>query len=544
MALPFYDELRRRMMGMPGGMIPGMPDPLQMQAMQQNIGSMGQAPPEAAMPEGQPGMIAPQQAAQDTQSPGILQRLFGGLGGGSNQSGLVEDRKTSTAGYLLPLMMTQIGAALMQAPEDRGKVFANLPATMLAAIKMANDDRRDIRENKRLDLYSQKMMGGADKVSTDQLLAKAIQSGDQATIDRIVAAKEKPQYETPKYVQTVGPDGQPQWGIAKPGLPAYVKPDKEPKPPAEGKTEFDIVRNALTEKLGRTPTAMELDAGIMERKKSISTATSEGKIEGAVPLKQVMVLRDKILSGGATLDDVTNSMGIPAKNRVMEEVIKASPDYDFIQAQANRNWFKTPTTQRLIRRTESIVVPGGPIDEAMRFAKEVDNPAGTPINAVTGKLGVALGNSRRQLLDLVHGLNAEEIQQIMGAQGGGERFLEFTKQLSDPNQSVEQYINAAKEMRYLIVQRQVSNVRGTPEQKKWEGMADNLQVDLPYMRPEVLKQSQSDKQGFLRPPAATQQMGSGDFATQANQRQMKINAMPPGPQKNAAQQALNKVMGQ
>ena len=146
----------------------------------------------------------------------------------------------------------------------------------------------------------------------------------------------------------------------------------------------------------------------------------------------------------------------------------------------NYAWYKAPGTQRLIRRTESIVAKDGAVDEAIRFATLVDNPAGTPLNKLTGKAKTMFGSSQRSLLDLVHGLSSEEIQQIMGAQGGGERFLEFTNALNDPNQSVEQYVNNAKELKYLIYTRQAANVRGTPEEKKWEEMGKQFKADRPF----------------------------------------------------------------
>ena len=69
------------------------------------------------------------------------------------QMGLVEpERGNGYAGMLLPLLMTQVGAALMQNPENRAKVLAGLPATMLAAAKMG---REDATERERMKAYVQ-----------------------------------------------------------------------------------------------------------------------------------------------------------------------------------------------------------------------------------------------------------------------------------------------------------------------------------------------------------------------------------------------------
>jgi hypothetical protein len=84
------------------------------------------------------------------------------------------------------------------------------------------------------------------------------------------------------------------------------------------------------------------------------------------------------------------------------------------------------------------------------------------------------------LLDLVHGMSAEEQQQIMGAQGGGEKFLEFTRELNSPDYSVKQYVNDVKELRWMIYTRMLENVRGTPAQEQWETLGEKWKKDRPY----------------------------------------------------------------
>ena len=149
----------------------------------------------------------------------------------------------------------------------------------------------------------------------------------------------------------------------------------------------------------------------------------------------------------------------------------------------NFAWYKTQGAQRLIRRTESIVAPDGAADEAIRFAKLVNNPAGTPINRLTGKAKIMFGESQRQLLNVVSNISAEEQQQIFGAQGGGEKFLDLAQSLADTNLSVDQYVNAVKEIKYLIYTRQVANVRGTPEEGKWAKMGEKFKADRPFAEP-------------------------------------------------------------
>lgn len=153
---------------------------------------------------------------------------------------------------------------------------------------------------------------------------------------------------------------------------------------------------------------------------------------------------------------------------------------DIKEKAGNYAWYKTQGAQRLIRRTESIVAPGGAADESIRFAELVDNPKVTTINNLTGRAKVLFSQSQRQLLNLVTNVSAEEQQQIFGAMGGGERFLELAQSLTDPNLSVDTYVNAVKEIKYLIYTRQVANVRGTPEEKKWADMGAKFKKERPF----------------------------------------------------------------
>jgi hypothetical protein len=188
----------------------------------------------------------------------------------------------------------------------------------------------------------------------------------------------------------------------------------------------------------------------------------------------------------------------------------------------------SPATQKLIRRTESIVAPGGPVDELKRFARLVDNPAGTKINQLKGDVAIQFGNSQTQLLRMVNSLSSEEQQQIFGSQGGGEKFLDLALGLNDTNRSVEQTINAADELRYLILTRQAANVRGTPEQEKWEGMAKKLRAKLPYMTPAELKLTEPS-------PEKPRGQGKQSFGTIQKDPQTGIDVNTLGSLKTAAQ---------
>lgn len=190
-------------------------------------------------------------------------------------------------------------------------------------------------------------------------------------------------------------------------------------------------------------------------------------------------LDDELLEGKRSPSMIAQSFRQPYVQLIaVANAIKKDPSYNAIEADKNAQWYGS--AQRLIRRTESIVAPDGAADEAIRFAKLVDNPAVTPLNKLTGKAKVMFGNSQRSLLNLVQGLSSEEVSQIMGAQGGGERFNEFTQSLNDTNQSVKQYVNNVKELKWLVYTRQKANVYGTPAQKRWDAMEKNFKDDRPF----------------------------------------------------------------
>ena len=273
---------------------------------------------------------------------------------------------------------------------------------------------------------------------------------------------------------------------APPGLEHFAP---VPKPEAS-QSEEQLTRIALfdTDPTKKVQASQILHA-MQERKLDIAAksagATETAKMEAdkaqAVAVIKQSDLVQRLLDGRTAPDDISQSFRQPwVRILAVGEAMKRDPNYNEIQADANKKWYQSPTTQRLIRRTESIVAPGGAADEAIRFAKLVNNPAGTPINKLTGQAKVMFGNSQRALLNLVQGISSEEIQQIMGAQGGGERFLEFTQALNDTNLSVQQYVNNVQEMKYLIYTRQAANVRGTPEQRSWEKMGAKFTAERPF----------------------------------------------------------------
>jgi len=247
----------------------------------------------------------------------------------------------------------------------------------------------------------------------------------------------------------------------------------------------DEIREEIRSGRVPEPTDIEVEQWMFNRKKEVAKAGAGGKLEGTYESpymqKQIEESAKTLLDGAQAPSQVRNAFGLALSTAAINRAREIDPGYNAIEAEANFQWYKAPSTQRLIRRTESIVSKDGAIAESLRMAKVLDQPLGTPMNKLIGKAGVALGNSRRQVLDLVTNISAEEQQQIFGAMGGGEKFLALAQSLADPNLSAEQYINAVKEIRYMIYTRQLANVRGTPAQKIWQEAFKEIEGDRPFL---------------------------------------------------------------
>lgn len=171
---------------------------------------------------------------------GSLKGVFGG--GGQQQKGKIQDlaeemglpKPQEQWKTLLPVLLTQVGAALMQPPgPQRAAVFAQLPATMLAAQKMNREDAQNRAlmgiEKKKMDIEARKNMQKMTEIelfqtdpeayarmqelkkpqqernqSIDQAIAKAIKDGNKPLAEQLVAYKQKMQ-KAPLPVQFVNP---------------------------------------------------------------------------------------------------------------------------------------------------------------------------------------------------------------------------------------------------------------------------------------------------------------------------------------------------
>jgi hypothetical protein len=250
-----YQRLMQGLGGNPGATIPGIPEfmPVNNQQLNGQFDTTGM--PD--IPSDQPGTILP----TPPQSQGIAQRVLGALTGKNQDQGqgiVAPEGRSNMAGYLLPLMMTHIGAALMQPPEQRGQMIAQLPATMAAGMKMGWEGNKADLEKRKLDLWEQKNLGAGvagKNLSLEQLATQLYQKGDiegarkvlQLNQDKKAPGVEKnlndvelflkdpeafKQYQdmktkekTPRIGLTMDAGGNPVYAELQPGMPG-------PKPPA------------------------------------------------------------------------------------------------------------------------------------------------------------------------------------------------------------------------------------------------------------------------------------------------------------------------
>ncbi len=211
----------------------------------------------------------------------------------------------------------------------------------------------------------------------------------------------------------------------------------------------------------------------------------EQDIQGGKTLtpEQVTSSAKRILAGQDIVDNIKvgfGATGIQNQQLIKDEITKINPNYNFVLAKANAAWFNNATTQRALRRMNLLIDPEkGTFNEAIKAAKAVANPAGTPINKVVGAAKVIFGNSQRNILNTVNALTGEEMSQIFGSQQGGQKFLELAQSISDPNQSVQQYVDNIKEMKKIVGMSYLTYAEGTPLQGKAEAIQKSLEEDSP-----------------------------------------------------------------
>ena len=190
------------------------------------------------------------------------------------------------------------------------------------------------------------------------------------------------------------------------------------------------------------------------------------------------------------------TMGYNLQQAFAEGYIRKYGDYDQTQLQANADFFRNPSNQKMLRQIKSTFEA---MEEDKRLAKLVDNPAGTPINSLTGAAKVAFGDSKRAMFNMGNLMTVDETNRIMGGQGGAvEYFKELEKRMST-NMSVKQYIDMMNEARYYVATRWKAYAEGTPLAKTMDKWYQQVKAERPYLdKAETMPENFNEAVDFVK----------------------------------------------
>lgn len=214
---------------------------------------------------------------------------------------------------------------------------------------------------------------------------------------------------------------------------------------------------------------------LLDRFPNYQKATAEEK-------KVIDTLVDQVHAGNIQPNTAMLQLKTLGKNlqgAFTDRYVDKYENYNELQLQSNANFYKAPANQKMIRNIKSTFAA---MDEDIRLAKMVNNPAGTPLNKLTGAAKVAFGDSKRAMFNMGNLATIDEFNRIMGGQGGAvEYFRELEKRI-DTNMSVQQYIDLMKEAKYYIATRYKEYVDGTPLSNNIDKWYSGIANDRPFLK--------------------------------------------------------------
>src|SRR5579863_4002486 len=243
--------------------------------------------------------------------------------------------------------------------------------------------------------------------------------------------------------------------------------------------------NQVNDAINRAPTAKE---AISAREKLIEAAPEslqeiirketnqaltnakflETQKRAALPLdpEKSKKVAQLVVNGQMAPSQIKAGWGGKAWAQITSDIYDLDPDFNEITADANYAWYKNPTTQKVLRRTDTLLQPGGSLDLAIKAAANVANPAAVPINRITGLAKTQISDANRIILSTINTLTADEVGQLLGSTQGGEYFIKLGQQMMDPNVSAETYAKNANAIRQMLLARYKSFAMGTPLEKQ------------------------------------------------------------------------------
>lgn len=156
--------------------------------------------------------------------------------------------------------------------------------------------------------------------------------------------------------------------------------DEANKPPNETK----LVIDAETERLGRKPTATELDTALRKRKVEIAEAgvTAKGKDIN------YDAIADSIAEGNDAPMAIKGSMGVPAATIVKSKLLQKYPKFNMAMSDANYKWKQSSTNQRTINFAGGALPRLGALDDQLSALPNTDiNTINRVMAAVSKEFG-------------------------------------------------------------------------------------------------------------------------------------------------------------
>ena len=147
------------------------------------------------------------------------------------------------------------------------------------------------------------------------------------------------------------------------------------------------------------------------------------------------------------------TFGANMEAAVQSRARELHPDWDQTKWEQNYSYFKSPTTQRYMRNIKNVMGPGGSLAKSIELASKVDNPKARVWGALERQFGKQTSNKMREQFNSAVDLSSDELSQIFGSRGGGERYLELAKGMLDKDVSAETFISNAKQMLELVKNR-------------------------------------------------------------------------------------------
>jgi hypothetical protein len=287
-----------------------------------------------------------------------------------------------------------------------------------------------------------------------------------------------------------GPDGLPQAYTGK----SIPKSGEIAKPTYAQALAIENLRKTL----GREPTEEEKLKAVSEQKDMTEQRLPSYSNLKPTTQKSIDNLVEQVHAGEMgpsaaqrTMRTLGSNLNVAFADRYVEKY----GSYPEMNLEANYNFFKNPANQKLFRQIKSTF---DAMEEDKRLAKLVDNPAGTPINKLTGAAKIAFGNSQRVMLDMGNLMTVDETNRIMGGQGGAVEYFKELQKRMNPDLSVKQYMDMMDEARYYVATRWKAYAEGTPLAKNIDSWYGKIADERPFLDEKDKSRSKSFKENISR----------------------------------------------